>query len=59
MVNQKFYHIYLEDKCLFKDLSEEEFEIIWEKIYKSYFTKQLTYLEMTENRPKEYEESSY
>ena len=25
----KFYHIYLEDKCLFKNVNEEEFNIIW------------------------------
>ena len=24
----KFYHIYLEDKCLFKNVNEEEFNII-------------------------------
>ena len=27
-----FYHIYLEDKCLFKNLNEEEFEVIWKNI---------------------------
>ena len=59
MSNQKSYHIYLEDKCLFKDLNEEEFDIIWGRIYKSYFTEQLTYAEISENRPKEYEEASY
>ena len=59
MNNQKFYHIYLEDKCLFKDLNEEEFDIIWGRIYKSYFTEQLTYLEVTETHHKEYEEASY
>ena len=31
------YHIYLQEKCLFKDLNEEEFEVIWGRIYKSYF----------------------
>ena len=30
------YHIYLEDKCLFKDLNQEEFDIIWGRIYRSY-----------------------
>ena len=37
------YHIYLEDKCLFKDLNQEEFDIIWGRIYRSYFTESLTY----------------
>ena len=37
------YHIYLEDKCLFKDLNQEEFDIIWGRIYKSYFRDELTY----------------
>ena len=27
----KAYHIYLEDKCLFKNLNEEEFKVIWDK----------------------------
>ena len=37
------YHIYLQDKCLFKDLDEEEFDVIWGRIYKSYFTDEITY----------------
>jgi len=28
----KAYHIYLEDKCLFKNLNEDEFDIIWNKL---------------------------
>jgi len=59
MNDQKSYHIYLKDECLFKDLSEWEFNIIWRRIYRSYFTEDLSYAEMTENRTKEYEESSY
>ena len=39
----KSYHIYLEDKCLFKDLSQEEFDVIWGRIYKSYFKDEITY----------------
>ena len=31
------YHIYLNDKCLFKNLNEEEFDLIWDKIYYSYW----------------------
>ena len=34
----KSYHIYLEDKCLFKNLNQEEFDVVWNKIYKSYWT---------------------
>jgi len=39
----KSYHIYLQDKCLFKDLSQEEFDVVWGRIYKSYFKDELTY----------------
>ena len=59
MNNEKSYHIYLKDECLFKDLSEWEFNIIWRRIYKSYFTEDITYSEIIENPIKEYEESSY
>ena len=41
----KNYHIYLNDKCLFKNLNQEEFDIIWGKIYYSYFKEELTYVE--------------
>lgn len=37
------YHIYLQDKCLFKDLDEDEFDVIWGRIYKSYFKDEITY----------------
>ena len=59
MNNQKSYHIYLKNECLFKDLNEWEFEVIWGRIYKSYFTEDLSYAEMTENPHKAYEEASY
>ena len=59
MNNQKSYHIYLKNECLFKDLNEWEFEVIWGRIYKSYFTEDITYSEITEYPIKEYEESSY
>ena len=55
----KFYHIYLEDKCLFKNLNQQEFNVIWGRIYKSYFKEDISYSEITENPIKEYEESSY
>ena len=41
----KNYHIYLNDKCLFKILNQEEFDVIWGKIYYSYFKEELTYVE--------------
>ena len=56
----KTYHIYLEDnKCLFKNLNEEEFDIIWNRLYTSYWKDELTYTEVTENPIEIYEESSY
>ena len=39
----KSYHIYLEGKVLFKDLNDDEFDVIWGRIYKSYFKDDLTY----------------
>ena len=38
----KSYHIYFEDKCLFKNLTEEEFDLIWAKLYRSYHTDSLS-----------------
>ena len=37
------YHIYLNDKCLFKNLNESEFDLIWDKIYYSYWREELSY----------------
>ena len=39
----KTYHIYFKQECLFKDLNEEEFDIIWSRIYRSYFTEDITF----------------
>ena len=44
----KSYHIYLNDKCLFKNLNEEEFDIIWNKLYRSYWMEDITYTEVSE-----------
>ena len=55
----KAYHIYLEDKCLFKNLNEDEFDIIWNKLYTSYWTEQMTYTVVSENPTSVFEESSY
>ena len=49
MNEQKTYHIYLRDECLFKDLSESEFEVIWGRIYQTYFMEELSYSEITED----------
>ena len=57
----KTYHIYLREECLFKDLSESEFEVIWGRIYQTYFMEDLTYSEVTEDRKdkEELSEASY
>tara|TARA_B100000902_G_scaffold206444_1_gene196692 strand:+ start:318 stop:488 length:171 start_codon:yes stop_codon:yes gene_type:complete len=41
----KTFHIYLNDRCLFKDLNEKEFNVIWGRIYHSYWDG-LTYEEI-------------
>ena len=38
---------------------QEEFNVVWNRIYKSYWTDDLTYVEVTENPIESYEESSY
>jgi len=45
----KTYHIYLRGECLFKDLDDYEFGIIWDRIYKSYFKDELEYEEIEVN----------
>ena len=55
----KFYHIYLEDMCLFKNVNEDEFNIIWNKLYTSDWKEELTYTEVSENPTSVFEESSY
>ena len=56
------YHIYLNDKCLFKYLNESEFDIIWSKLYTSYYGEEITYSVVTDT-PNDFvttlEESSY
>ena len=44
----KSYHIYLNDKCLFKNLNEEEFDMIWNKLYTSYWREEITYTEVSD-----------
>ena len=55
----KSYHIYLHEKCLFKNLNEEEFNMIWSKLYTSYWDDELTYTEVSENPTYELQEHSY
>ena len=43
----KTYHIYLNERCLFKNLDEIEFNVIWSRLYHSYWDG-LTYTEVTE-----------
>ena len=45
-MTKKTYHIYLNDRCLFKNLNEEEFEVIWNKLYTSYWKEEITYTEV-------------
>ena len=59
MTKTKSYHIYLNEKCLFKNLNEEEFNIIWSKLYTSYWDDDLTYTEITNENESIVEESSY
>ena len=53
------YHIYLKDRCLFKDLDEEEFRLIWGRLYKSYWGDGLSYSEVTDTPTEKWGEHSY
>jgi hypothetical protein len=44
---------------LFKNVNEEEFNIIWNKLYTSYWKEELTYTEVSETPLPTLEESSY
>ena len=50
------YHIYFKGEILFKNLSKDEFEFVWEKLYTSYINalnQELTYELIRENNVKE------
>ena len=50
------YHIYFKGEILFKNLSKDEFEFVWGKLYTSYINalnKELTYELISENIPME------
>ena len=47
------YHIYFKGEILFKNLSKDEFEFVWGKLYTSYINalnKDLTYELIRENK---------
>ena len=52
------YHIYLKDRCLFKNLDEKEFKVIWGRLYKSYWDG-LSYSEVTDTPTEKWGEDSY
>ena len=54
----KTYHVYLNDRCLFKNLDEKEFNVIWGRLFHSYWDG-LTYSECSEIPNAANEESSY
>ena len=39
------YHIYFQEKVLFKNLTLNEFTLIWDKLYTSYWKEDITYAE--------------
>ena len=46
------YHIYFKGEILFKNLSKDDFNFVWEKLYTSYINalnKELTYELISEN----------
>ena len=43
----KNYHIYFNGQCLFKNLNEDEFDIIWGRLYHSYWD-DITYEEVSD-----------
>ena len=50
------YHIYFKGEILFKNLSKDEFEFVWGKLYTSYInalSKELTYELISETKLKE------
>ena len=55
----KTYHVYLNNKVLFKNLDEREFKVIWGRLYHSYYKEELTYSEMVEEPNEQYTEHSY
>ena len=44
--SNKSFHVYLEERCIFKNLNQEEFDIIWERLYHSYWGDVFSYTEI-------------
>ena len=53
------YHIYFDGQYLFKNLAESEFDIIYGKIYRSYFGERIAYEVITEAPTDKLYEHSY
>ena len=65
IAQEKVYHIYAKDKCLFHSIKEDEFEVIWNTLNNmvglmktDYKKEDLTYEELLVNK-KAVSESSY
>ena len=54
----KEYHIYFKQRCIFKELSEMQFKLIWSLLNTEY-NSELSYSELTENPTENYIEASY
>ena len=52
MTETNTYHIYLKDRCLFKDLNDDEFNIIWSRLYHSYWD-DITFSRVNETETKD------
>ena len=49
----------MNNQVLFKDLSDWEFEVIWGRLYHSYYKEELTYTEISQKPNEKYIEASY
>ena len=47
MTEHRTYHVYLNDRCLFKNLDADEFDVVWGRLYHSYWDG-LSYSEIIE-----------
>jgi len=53
----KSYHVYYNGKVLFKDLNQEEFDVVWGRIYHSYHTDSISMSECNSENLEECEQS--
>ncbi len=53
------YHIYLRGECLFKDLDDYEFKIIWGRLYHSYYKDEIEYEKVVLDDKEITEDASY